>query len=99
MISSTVRDLKKALEFALEALAVRRELFGDQHPETLAVVVDVVSIYCDSARVHSGFQLLDEYLKKIPKNHSHYEWLKKKNRDFHSRYFLPGFRQPPKRRR
>jgi hypothetical protein len=94
-----LNDLKKALEVGLEALAMRRELFGDHHPETLTAVVEVATIYCDSGRVHVGFQLLDEYLKKIPKNHSRYEWLKKQNRDFHSRYFLPGFRQIPKKRR
>lgn len=94
-----LKDLKKALEVALEALAMRRELFGDQHPETLIVVVDVAAMYCDMGRVHAGFQLLDEYLKKIPKNHSHHEWLKEQNRAFHARYFLPGFRQPPRNRR
>ena len=93
------QDLKKAFEFAHEALIMRRELFGDQHPETLTAVVDVAVVYCDSGRVHHGFQILDDYLKKISKNHPRYEWLKQQNRDLHSRYFLPGFRQLPKKRK
>jgi tetratricopeptide (TPR) repeat protein len=94
-----LRDLKRALEFALEALAMRKALSGDQHPETLAAMVEVVGIYCDSGHVHAGFQLLDEYLKKSSKSHSHHEWLKNQNRDFHARYFLPGFRQIPRKKR
>ncbi len=94
-----LKDLKKALEVALEAFAMRRELFGDLHPETLVSVVDVVAVYCDLGRVRTGFQLLDEYLKKLPKNHSQHEWLKGQSRDFHARYFLPGFRQMPRKRR
>lgn len=93
------KDLKKALELTLEALAMRRELFGDEHPETLSLAVDVAAIYCELGRVLQGFQLFDELLKRIPKDHSHHDWLRERNRYFRARYSLPGFRKLPRKRK
>jgi tetratricopeptide (TPR) repeat protein len=93
------KDLKRALEFTLEALAMRRELFGDEHPETLRLAVDGAAISCELGRVHQGFQLLDEFLKRIPKSHSQHDWLKERTRYYRERYSLPGFRQLPRKKR
>lgn len=90
------KDLKKALEISCEVLAMRKELFGDQHPETIASVADVASLHFDLGHNHLGFQLLDEYLKKIKKGHSHYDFLKNKKRGFEARIVRPGFRQRPR---
>ncbi len=94
-----LREFKKALQAALDSLAMRRELFGDQHPETLVSAVNVATIHFDLGHAHNGFQMLDDYLNKIPKNHSHYGLLKERRRDFQTRYTRPGFRQQPGKRR
>jgi len=94
-----LRDWRKAAEFALQALTMRRELFGEQHPDTLTIAVELTAIWCESGRVRQGFQLIDDFLKKLPKDNPRYEWLKDQNQSFHRRFLLPGFRQPPARRR
>jgi tetratricopeptide (TPR) repeat protein len=93
-----LREFKKALDVVLEALDMRRALFGDQHPETVVSVVDAAVVHFDLGHVHIGFQLLDEWAKKIPKGHTSYEYLKQRSHEFHSRISRPGFRQPGKRR-
>jgi len=90
-------DFKKALDYCAEAWAMRKELFGDRHPDVLASAIDVAACNFELGRTHVGFQIIDDCTKKTNKDHQMHEWLKSKKRYFQSHYQRPGFRQVPKR--
>jgi tetratricopeptide (TPR) repeat protein len=98
-IYDRLHDPRNAIEMAVKSFELRKDLLGDQHPETIVTMTKVAEFHCKLGRVLSGFQLFDEYILKIPQEHSMYKWLRDQNRAIRSRYFLRGFRQIPKKKR
>ena len=93
------KEFKKALNYCAEAWAMRKDLFGELHPDTLISAVDVAVCNCELGHVHAGFQIIDDSLKNISRDHPRYEYLKERRRNLQTRFSRPGFRQISKRSR
>jgi len=87
-----------ALKYFEEALEIQKELFGDTHPQTVRVVVDCAFTLCRVNRVHRGHELIDEWARKIPKDHLLFQWFKEQKQGLQKQFPRPGFRQPPRGR-
>jgi tetratricopeptide (TPR) repeat protein len=88
---------QRALEYQERALAILRELFGDLHPTTALFADNVACSLGNTGRRYDAFQLLEEFLHKLPKDHRHYTHLSRHRQQLLSSGPLrPGFRQPPR---
>jgi hypothetical protein len=92
-ISSALGDYKRALEGHERALAIRREVLGERHPDTVLSVLRLTTAISplDPLRV---FRLLDEFLHKLPEEHRYYSQLKHRRQQLLAKPIRPGFRQP-----
>ena len=82
------------LEYIERALKLRREILGDMHPDTVFSVHNLVVIFANSNRRPEAFELLEEFLPRLPKDHIHYDSLKRLKQNLLSETIRPGFRQP-----
>lgn len=87
-------DYKRGLEYSEKALKLCREILGDKHPRTILFVNNVVALLADLNRRDQAFELLSEFLSQLPKEHIHYDKLKKLEQSLLSTAIRPGFRQP-----
>lgn len=91
------KNFKRALEIAETCLAMRRELFGEVHPSMARSISNIAACHFELGRIHRGHQILDEYLRVLPKTSPNYEFLKGRKREFENRFARPGFRRRPRR--
>ncbi len=84
----------KALEFHRKALAVREKVLGRENPLTAGSVSHTVAALIALGRRKEAFDLLDPFLKSLPKNHSEAESLEALRADILKKPLKPGFRQP-----
>ena len=90
-------DHQRALEYQEKALAILRELFGDLHPATALCADNVARSLANAGRRDDAFQLLEEFLHKLPTDHRHYTQLSRHRQQLLSSGLLRrGFRQPPR---
>jgi len=69
-------NYKLCLEFTEQALNLRRQLLGDQHPDTIHSAINLTYILCKLNRPSKAYQLLNEFLPKLPVEHPKYSELK-----------------------
>ena len=90
-------DHQRALEYKEKALVILRELFGDLHPTTVLCAHNVARSLTNTGRRYDAFQLLEEFLHKLPTDHRHYTQLSRHRQQLLSSGLLRrGFRQPPR---
>ncbi|HZH31413.1 MAG TPA: tetratricopeptide repeat protein [Pyrinomonadaceae bacterium] len=87
-------DYKRNIEYVEKALEIYRELLGDKHPHTIFFVGNLVSLLTKINHRPKAFKLLEEFLSQLPKDHIHYNWLKKLEQNLLTKTIQPGFRQP-----
>ncbi len=80
---------KHALEFINQALRLRRQLLGNHHPDTINSAISLAHTLCKLNRPLQAYQLLDEFLRKLPAEHPEYSWLKEKHAEVKN--LCPGF--------
>ncbi|MGH7869210.1 MAG: tetratricopeptide repeat protein, partial [Candidatus Dormibacteraceae bacterium] len=90
---------RKSLEASLASLAIRTEMFGHSHPAVVKNVSNIAACYLEMGQTHKGYQTIDDCLKVLPKEGEEHKFLKKRRREFESRFQRPGFRQPKRTRR
>ena len=90
-------DHQRALEYQERALVILRELFGDLHPTTVLFADNVARSLANAGRRYDAFQLLEEFLRKLPKDHRRYTQFSRHRQQLLSSGLLRrGFRQPPR---
>lgn len=87
-------DYKRNLEYLEKAIKLYRETLGDKHPHTILSTGNLVSLLFKLNRQPEAFELLEECLNQLPKDHIHYNLLKKLEQALLSQTIRPGFRQP-----
>jgi tetratricopeptide (TPR) repeat protein len=87
-------DYNLSLEYTEKAVKLRREILGDKHPHTVLSVGNLISLLTEINRRPEAFQLLEEFLSQLPKDHVHYNRLKKLEQNMLAKTIRPGFRQP-----
>ena len=99
-VGGTYGDLgnhQRALEYKEKALVILRELLGDLHPTTVLCADNVARSLGNTGRRYDAFQLLEEFLHKLPTDHRHYPQLSRHRQQLLSSGLLRrGFRQPPR---
>ncbi|HEY0375359.1 MAG TPA: tetratricopeptide repeat protein [Pyrinomonadaceae bacterium] len=87
-------DYKRNLEYIERAVKLRRDVLGDMHPETVSSVRKLVNLLTNLNRRPEAFRLLEEFLPRLPKDHIHYDGLKRLEQRLLAEPIRPGFRQP-----
>jgi tetratricopeptide (TPR) repeat protein len=87
-------DYERALEYTDKTLKLRREILGTKHPKTVASASFLVKLLAGLNQRPQAFQLLEEFLSQLPKDHIYYDELKKLRQHLLSKTIRPGFRQP-----
>ncbi|MDQ1523262.1 MAG: hypothetical protein QOE47_1186, partial [Pyrinomonadaceae bacterium] len=87
-------DYKRNLEYAEKAIKLGREILGDKHPRIILWVGNLILLLANIGRRPEAFQLLEEFLSQLPKDHIHYDGLKKLEHNLLAKTIRPGFRQP-----
>ncbi len=88
-------DSKRNLEYLEKAIKLYRKTLGDKHPHTILSTGNLVSLLAKLNRQPEAFELLEECLNQLPKDHIHYNSLKKLEQNLLAKTLRPGFRQPP----
>ncbi|HEV2914109.1 MAG TPA: tetratricopeptide repeat protein [Pyrinomonadaceae bacterium] len=82
---------KLELEYKEKALALYKKLLGDQHPTTLKLADYLARVFCKLGRPLQAFNMLDDFLRKLPPDHPQYSWLEQ--RHLFVRNLCPGLRK------
>jgi tetratricopeptide (TPR) repeat protein len=97
MTYGALGDHQRALEYQERALVILRELFGDLHPTTALCADNVAHSLANAGRRDDAFQLLEEFLHKLPTDHRRYTQLSRHRQQLlRSGPLRHGFRQPPR---
>jgi tetratricopeptide (TPR) repeat protein len=70
-------DHKKALEYKEKGMFYRKELLGESHPDTIASVCSVAYTLLILKQGYKARPLVEEYLRKTPKDNLNYHLLQK----------------------
>lgn len=87
-----------AIEYLEKCLELEKRYLGPLHPNTVLVAQNLAGILYQRGRRTDAFNLLHEYLGKLPKDHPHYARMKQELSQFLRHPLRPGFRQPSKRK-
>jgi tetratricopeptide (TPR) repeat protein len=87
-------DYKRGAEYTEKALKLVKEFLGNKHPDVAFSVHNLVICLVGLNRRPQAFQLLEEILSQLPKDHIHYDKLKRLEQNLLSQTIRPGFRQP-----
>ncbi len=83
--------LGQGLTFIEEALEITKELLGELHPKTLGVLNNLADALYKANRKQPAYQLLDQILHKLPKDHPRYRGIKRHREELLMKG-VPGFR-------
>jgi tetratricopeptide (TPR) repeat protein len=92
-IYSNTGNVRRAQEYIQKALTISRELLGNQHVDTIMAAGNMARLLFNLGRHHHGLELLEEMLRKVPKDNPRYNWLKQTYFEIRNR--VPGLRHLP----
>jgi tetratricopeptide (TPR) repeat protein/calcineurin-like phosphoesterase family protein len=81
----------QGLNLIEDAYRIRKDILGELHPDTINSASDLASILYETNRKQLAYQLLDQILQKLAKDHPRYEKIKK-HREQMLAEGVPGFR-------
>ena len=87
-------NFKRSLEYSEKVLKLNREILGAKHPDTIFSAGNLAQNLINMNHRPQAFQLLEEFLSQLSKDHIHYDRLKKLEQRLLSQTIRPGFRQP-----
>jgi tetratricopeptide (TPR) repeat protein len=90
-------DPKHALDYLEQALSMDRELLGYEHPSTASSAASVAACLIQLSRRTEAYDLVKEFLAKLPAKHPARERLQQIERQLLSQPLRKGFRQPRKK--
>lgn len=89
-------NTQRALDYSEQALAIRRELFRERNPSTIAAVTYVADYLIRLKRRKDAYDLVADFLTQAPPQDPSIDTLKSFERPLLSQPIRKGFRQPPK---
>ena len=90
-------DYTQALEYARSTLSIRVNLLGERQPLTADTAADVVSLLMRLDKRQEAYELVANFLPKVPTDRPVYDYFKQLEARLLSSTLRKGFRQPPKR--
>lgn len=91
---SGLGDNENAQKYLDKALTLSKELLGEKHPDTVSCAYNLAATLYKLNRRVEAYQLLDRFLRQLPKDHPFYARLKHQSNQFLAQPLRPGFRQP-----
>jgi len=88
-----------AIEYLEKSLGIEKLHLGDLHPNTVLTAQNLATVLYKQGRRTDAFNLINEYLGRLPKNHPHYVRMKHELKQFLAQPLRPGFRQPSSKKR
>jgi tetratricopeptide (TPR) repeat protein len=81
---------KRELDYQEKAFNISKDMLGDHHPDTVLYANNIVCTLSELNRHLEALRLIDEFLQKLPKDHLHYDMLRRSRQEILS--CMPGFR-------
>jgi len=91
---SRLGNFNKSLEKYEQSSRLFRELLGNQHPDSIIVGLNLSNTFFKLGRNDEAIQVLEDLLRKLPKDHPRYSEIDGYKRKFLAKTIPSGFRKP-----